>query len=519
MITITDIRVTAVAAPPTGFGGDPRNIAQGGPTYANVYLQVFTSDPDLVGSSIIFTNGRGLKEQCQLTEQLARHFLLDPTLDVSQLHQDFNFATIVQKMLQDPDYAWLGSVGMSRMAIGAVINALWDLFSRQQQLPAWHALLNLGPEQLVALIDFEPIADVLSPDEALAMLQEAQTGLAERCDDIYAQGLLAYNTAGWSGIAIDTLCEQVQSLCERGWPMVKVKVGAGFAQARLQAVDERQWLTRAQLDALAERSAAEDIERLNAVFSTIEQNDRRASKMTVAVDSNQIFDPQSAIVFIRHLARGLYAINPTYQIQWFEEPTNPHSALGHIQIEQALQRDFDDLNPPLRAPVSTGEQASCPSVFKDLLFAYTDPAQGSASLPVLQMDYCRVAGIADNLAILLLAQKARNNGHRVRICPHAGGIGLCEGVRHVQAIKQALFGKDNGNGQLDILEFVEEPTRSVHEGIFTQPAQVVNGHYQMCTAPGVGVDYTEAGLAQYQLPGGSAWQSESLQPLARQISP
>ncbi|UTF59773.1 enolase C-terminal domain-like protein [Gilvimarinus sp. DA14] len=521
MISITDIRVSAVAAPPTGFGGDPRNIAQGGPVYANVYLQVFTSDPSLTGSSIIFTNGRGLQEQAQMTERIARHFLLQTSIDVSQLHEGTKLGDLAQQMLQDPDYAWLGAAGASRMAIGAVINALWDLMSRFLKLPAWRALLTLAPEQLAALIDFEPIADVLPPAEAVQMLQQARQGMDARIDDIHRHGLLAYNTAGWSGIDIDTLCQQVRDLISRNWSMVKVKVGAEFAKARLAAAGRGEWLSRTQLDELASRAAEQDCERLSAVFDTISQNDQRLKQMTLAVDSNQIFDVQSAIVFIHKLAKRLYRVNPSYQIQWFEEPTSAQSAMGHVQIEQALTMSFSDFEPPLQAPISTGEQGASPSVFKDLLFAQLGrfDHEKTYALPVLQMDYCRVAGIADNLAILLLAQKARQQGRNVRICPHAGGIGLCEGVRHVQAIKQALFGANDNRGTADILEFVEEPSRSVHEGVFNNPALISNGYYQMNHEPGVGVDYADAGLELYQLPNGQAWQTKSLQPLARQISP
>jgi L-alanine-DL-glutamate epimerase-like enolase superfamily enzyme len=144
-------------------------------------------------------------------------------------------------------------------------------------------------------------------------------------------------------------------------------------------------------------------------------------------------------------------------------------------------------------------------IFKDLLHAPAfDGTDAKYAIDVIQMDYARGAGIGDNLAILLLAVKARMEGRDVRICPHTGGIGLCEGMRHIQAIKQALFGSTNNAGVEDIIEFVAEPDRSVHEGVFENPAMVKAGHYQMTATPGVGVDYTAEGKREYLLPDGRA---------------
>ena len=509
MITIQSVRVTPVAAPPTGFGGDARNISQGGPTYANVYLQIATNDSRLSGSSIIFTNGYGLKEMCQLTEQFATRFLLasDSPIRVDTLHEGTNFGRLCQRMLQDSDYCWLGAVGMSRMAIGAIINGLWDLLAKHQQKPAWHVLAQMQPEQLIACVDFEHISDALTPADALALLQNAQRGLAQRIARVYQRGLLAYNTAGWSGISIEQLQAQTRVMIDRRWPQIKIKVGASFAQRRLQLTEQDQTPNRSQLDQLAKEAADDDVVRLRAVFETIGHYDRRHQPLQIAVDSNQVFDVRSAVVFIGHLGKELYRLNPDYKIVWFEEPTTPHSAMAHLAIQHSLQLAFTDYEPPLEVPLSTGEQGASPVVFKDLLFANLGRFEHelTCSIEVIQMDYSRVAGIADNLAILLLAQHARQQGRDVRICPHTGGIGLCEGMRNVQALQHALFGHTNIKGTPDILEFVEEPERSVHEGVFSNPAIVVDGHYQMGSTPGVGVDYSDAGLARYRLPDGSAW--------------
>lgn len=522
MVAITAIDVQPIAAPPTGFGGDARNIAQGGPTYANAVLEIVTDHPELRGSSVIFTNGHGLQEVCEFTRQVAQRFLIQekPQPDLDRLHLDGNLGRFCKRMLQDSDYSWLGGVGVSRMAIGAVANALWDLTAKLQQLPGWQLIVDMPPRDLLEFIDFESIGDVLSPAQALELLEQAQPGKQERVHQIYQQGLLAYNTAGWSGISREGLVEQTQKMLQAGWPQIKIKVGASYSAARMAADEARRPLDREDIDRMALEAANEDAERMILVFQTIEREDTRAQTMKVAIDSNQVFDQRSAFIFAHQLALKVYEANPDYQIEWFEEPCNPHSAMAHVQLQQQLDRAFEDYEPALKVPISTGEQGASPMVFKDLLFAPSldGDAQQRYAIDVIQMDYARVGGIGDNLTILLMAQQARQEGRDVRICPHTGGIGLCEGMRNIQAIKQAFFGPDNLAGVPDILEFVAEEERSVHEGVFINPAIVKEGYYQMPREHGVGVDYSARGKREYTLPSGEAWRrSDHFASLARKF--
>jgi L-fuconate dehydratase len=510
MVAITSIEVLPIAAPPTGFGGDARNIAQGGPTYANATLEIVTDDPGLRGVSIIFTNGHGLKEMCDLTRDVTTRFLLDrqTPVDLNNLAAGGNLGKFSRWMLQDSDYGWLGAVSMPRMAIGAVSNALWDLVAKIRGVPGWQLIVDMQPEEFIEFIDFEHICDVVPPAEALAMLRAAQPGKQRRIEKIYSKGLLAYNTAGWSGISNAGLVEQTKKMIRAGWPQIKIKIGATYSAAMTEADRRGKILSRENIDRIALQAANEDAERMLLVYQTIWQEDLRPVKMKVAVDSNQVFDTRSAIVFIKQLAQTLYSVNPAFKIDWFEEPTNQHSAMGHVEIQHELNRAFKYFDPPLHVPLSTGEHGASPVTFKDLLHAPAFDGSGNKyAIDVIQMDYSRVAGIGDNLAILLLAQKARMEGRDVRICPHSGGIGLCEGVRNIQAIKEALFGSTNNAGAEDILEFVAEEQRSVHEGVFENPAIVNNGYYQMPKTPGVGVDYTAKGKQQYRLPDGAAWQA------------
>ena len=526
MVAITSFDVHPVAIPPTGFGGDARNIAQGGPIYANAVLEIGTDRPGLRGTSIIFTNGHGLREMCEFTESVALRFLLDRQAPVvlDDLHRNGNLGKFSRAMLQDRDYEWLGGVGVSRMAIGAVINALWDLTAKLQGVPAWRLITDMAPEEILHFIEFEQIGDVLSPADALSILASAQTGKQQRIENIGEHGLLAYNTVGWSGIGKDDLITHTRRMIRDNWPQIKIKVGASYSKTRTAAERAARALNREDLDRLALSAADDDAERLLWVYRTIQQDDPRPVKMKVAVDSNQIFDTRSAFLFIRQLAQTLYRANPYFTIEWFEEPTSPHSAMGHLHIQQQLRESFKDCDPPLDVPIATGEQGTSPVIFKDLIHA---PAAIGAlnekcSLDVIQMDYSRVGGIGDNLAILLLAQKARLEGRDLRICPHAGGIGLCEGVRHLQAIKEALFGSNSSStsnaGPEDILEYVADEQRSLHERVFQNPAIIKDGRYQMPDIPGVGVDYTEQAKRRYTLPMGDAWHvSEELAELAQKL--
>ncbi|HEY3487815.1 MAG TPA: enolase C-terminal domain-like protein, partial [Gammaproteobacteria bacterium] len=336
----------------------------------------------------------------------------------------------------------------------------------------------------------------------------AQDGKQPRIKKIYDQGLLAYNTAGWSGISSEELVERTRKMLKAGWPQIKIKVGVAYSKGRMEAQQHGRILSRKEIDDIALAAAEEDAERMTRVYQTIRQEDTRRPRMKVAIDSNQVFDPRSAFLFAERLARRLYEVNPEFQIDWFEEPTSQHSAAGHVLIQRELNEALKGYAPPLHVPISTGEHGASPVTFKDLLHAPAFDGSGMRyAIDVIQMDYARVGGIGDNLAILLLAKKARMKGRDVRICPHTGGIGLCEGARNIQAIKQALFGSTNNAGVEDILEFVAEETRSVHEGVFENPATVKNGYYQMTRTPGVGVDYTAEGKRQYLLPDGEAWQS------------
>ncbi len=478
MTQITNLNVFPLSVPWDGFGSDPRNPIT---IYSLAVLEIQTDNPALTGGggdSFIFTIGQGTCESCALLESTARRFLLHdpkPWSSLEQLATGPTLGNFSRHMLEDSHYNWLGAAGLSRMAIGAVTNALWDLCAKLHQTTGWQFLAEKSPEDLLAFIDFTHIADFLPRDQALDMLHRAQPGKSDRIEALYKTGPAAYNTAGWSAVPDDLLVIKTKDMLQKAWPQIKIKVGAKFPTEGLDA------------------ALASDLPRLLKVFDTIRASDKT---MKVAVDSNQIFDPATAVEYITRLALALDDAgrkhNADYRLAWFEEPTSPLSALGHLQIKHNMRERLRDLGKEhLAVPIATGEHCPAPIVFKDLLAGVPGILE---SIDIVQPDYARVGGIGDLLAIILMARKAN-----ALICPHAGGIGLCEGVMNVQALNEALFGPQPGA----VLEFVEG---GLHQGVYQHPASVHNGHYVLPSGPiGNATALTPYAKQTYLLPTGSAW--------------
>ncbi len=335
--------------------------------------------------------------------------------------------------------------------------------------------MEKSPEDLLEFVDFTHIVDFLSPAEALEMLRRAQPGKDMRAESLYRRGPAAYNTAGWSALPDDLLVPKTREMLEQSWPQIKLKVGANYSSAGLDA------------------AVSSDLVRLIKVFDTIRRSGRA---MKVAMDCNQIFDPVSAADYITRLALSLddagAAAGAEFRLAWFEEPTHPASALGHRQVKSLMRRRLRESGrEDLAVPIATGEH--CPSLvtFKDMLAGTTEDFP---PIDIVQPDYSRLGGIGDLIAVVLMARKAGT-----LICPHAGGIGLCEGVANLQAFHEALFGAQEGA----VLEFVEG---GLHEGVYQHPASVVNGHYVLPRgAVGNATALTESARRTYGVPDGDAW--------------
>lgn len=430
MTTISSFDVTDVRFP-TSLALDGSDAMNPDPDYSAAYLELRTSAGE-VGTSLVFTIGRGNDVQCAAIKALEGH-LAGLDLDHALTH----LGDVNRSLVGDSQLRWLGpEKGVMHMAIGAVMNALWDLRARREGKPLWLLLAEMSPEELVDAVDFRYLSDALTPEEALQILREAQPGRAERIAQLLEHGYPAYTTSpGWLGYSDEKMVRLLHEAREEGFGMVKLKVGAAIED------DERRM-------AIARREMGTDF--------------------PIAIDANQRWDVADAIEWLECLARA--------EPYWIEEPTSPDDILGHAAIRKAVA--------PMR--VATGEQVQNRVVFKQMLQA--------GSLDVLQLDATRVAGVNENIAILLLAAK-----FEVPVCPHAGGVGLCEMVQHLAMFDAvAVSGTTEGRW----LEFVDH----LHEH-FEVPTEVQGGAYRAPGAPGNGARMHDWSVREHAFPGGSVWKT------------
>ena len=336
----------------------------------------------------------------------------------------------------DSQLRWVGpEKGVIHLATAAVVNAIWDLYAKAAGKPLWKLLVDLSPEELVRVIPFRYITDALTPDEALDMIQRNEATRADRESILKQNGYPAYTTsAGWLGYSDD----QLRALCREGlaegWSHFKVKVG---------------------------RDLEDDVRRVRIIREEIGPERR------LMVDANQVWDVGQAITWMRELAR--------FDPWWIEEPTSPDDVLGHAAVARALA--------PIR--VATGEHCQNRVMFKQLLQAN--------AIGFCQVDAARLGGVNEVLAVMLLAAK-----FGVPVCPHAGGVGLCEYVQHLSMVD---FLRISGSMDDRLIEYVDH----LHEH-FVAPVVMRGGRYMPPTAPGYSAQMKHDSIATYTYPTGSAWQ-------------
>lgn len=399
------------------------------PDYSAAYVILHTN-AGLEGHGLTFTIGRGNEIVVCAIQALA-------PLIVGRTLESFtaDMAGFWRHITGDSQLRWIGpDKGVMHLAIAAVVNAVWDLWAKIQGKPLWRLLADMTPAEIVACIDFRYLADALTPDEAIDILARLAVTKAERIAVLEAQGYPAYTTsAGWLGYddgKIRRLCEE--SLAE-GWTHFKLKVGANLA---------------------------DDLRRARLVRDII------GPDRTLMLDANQRWEVPEAIAWMRELAE--------VQPFWIEEPTSPDDILGHLAIAQAVA--------PIK--VATGEMVQNRIVFKQLL--------QTQAIGVCQIDACRLGGVNEALAVLLMAAK-----FGVPVCPHAGGVGLCEYVQHL-----AMFDYIAVSGSLEgrVIEYVEH----LHEH-FVDPVVIRHGRYQVPAAPGYSITMRPESLMDYAYPAGAAW--------------
>ncbi|MGV9298067.1 enolase C-terminal domain-like protein [Amycolatopsis sp. NPDC003676] len=414
---------------PTSRDLDGSDAMNPDPDYSAAYVELHTdAGPD--GYGLAFTIGRGNDVQAAAIRALAPHVVgRDVPEDAEAL------GALSRALVGDSQFRWLGpEKGVAHMAIGAIVNAAWDLAARRAGLPLWKFASRMTPEELVSLVDFRYLSDALTEQEALDILRAAESGKAERIAKLEADGYRAYSTsAGWLGYSDAKLVRLAEQAVADGFEMIKLKVGGNLE---------------------------DDVRRMKLARETV------GADIRIAVDANQRWDVATAVSWMTALA--------PFDPYWIEEPTSPDDVLGHAAIAKALA--------PIK--VATGEHVQNRVVFKQLLQA--------GAIDVLQLDAARVGGVNENLAILLLAAK-----FGVPVCPHAGGVGLCELVRHLSMFDfVAVSGSDEDRS----IEWVDH----LHDH-FTDPAVVRDGRYLAPTAPGFSARMHDATLRRFSFPDGPEW--------------
>jgi L-fuconate dehydratase len=428
--TITNITVRDIRFPTskTLAGSDAMNPD---PDYSATYVTLETDHPaGLAGNGLAFTNGRG-NEVCVAAVHALKHLILGRTLE--SLTE--NLGELWTEITSESQVRWLGpEKGVIHLATAALVNAVWDLYAKVEGKPLWKLLVDLTPEQIVSCIPFRHITDALTPDEAQDILKRNESAKAAREQEMLSTGYPAYTTsAGWLGYPDEEVRGLVREGIAQGWMHFKMKVG---------------------------RSLDDDVRRARLIREEIGP-DRK-----LMMDANQIWDVDQAIAWMKELA--------IFQPHWIEEPTSPDDVLGHAKIARAL------------APigVATGEHCHNRVMFKQLLQAN--------AISFCQVDSCRLGGVNEVLAVLLMAAK-----FGVPVCPHAGGVGLCEYVQHL-----SLFDYIAVSGSLEdrITEYVDH----LHEH-FVFPVTMKHGRYMPPMDHGYSIEMKAESLDYYEFPNGTAW--------------
>ena len=413
---------------------DGSDAAHADPDYSAAYAILSTDHVEgLQGQGFTFTIGRGNELCCAAIEALSRHVV---GRDLDEITGDM--AGFWRSVTSDSQLRWLGpEKGVIHLAVAALVNAVWDLWAKERGVPVWQLVCEMTPEQFVDCIDFRYLSDALTRDEALDMLRAATPGKAERTAQLYADGYPAYITsAGWLGYPDEKVRELCRQMYADGWRSFKTKVGISVAADRRRCEIMREEL---------------------------------GNDVQLMVDANQVWDVPQAIEWMRQL--------DGFNLRWIEEPTSPDDILGHAKIRRALA--------PLGIGVATGEHVANRVVFKQMLQA--------GSIDYLQADACRVGGLNEVLAILLLAAK-----FDVPVCPHAGGIGLCEYVQHISTIDFIAVSASLNNRTTEYASHLHDH--------FLDPAIVRNGRYVIPTMPGYSADLYPQSVAALTFPTGSEWQ-------------
>ncbi len=417
---------------PTSRQLDGSDAMNEAPDYSAAYLVLRTDGDAPDGHGFTFTIGRGNELAVQAALAVGRRAV---GMRVDEVVGDLG--AFARHLGADSQLRWLGpEKGVIHLGTAAVVNAAWDLAGKVAGKPVWKLLSDMTPQQIVDLVDWRYLRDALTPQAALEMLERQLPGRAAREARLRAEGYPAYTTsAGWLGYDDAKLARLCQEAVDGGWDAVKLKVGA-------------------DLD--------DDVRRCGIARKVIGP-DRR-----LMIDANQTLGVAEAIAWME-------ALTP-FDVWWFEEPTSPDDVLGHAAIAREIRPTH----------VATGEHAHNAVMFKQFLQA--------GAIGICQLDACRLAGVNEAVAVLLLAA-----AHGVPVCPHAGGVGLCELVQHLSMFD---FVAVSGSTEDRTVEYVDH----LHEH-FVDPVRIVNGRYACPTLPGYSIEMKPDSLRDHVYPGGAVWRA------------
>ncbi|MEM8671355.1 MAG: enolase C-terminal domain-like protein [Planctomycetota bacterium] len=426
-ITITSAEVIDLRVPTSDelLGSDPFHKE---PDYSSAVLHLST-DAGLRGVSVVFTVGAGTDWICYGIRDLCQ-------LIVGSSLQEFCDAPIklYRRLIDHHQLRWLHD-GVFRMAAGAVLNAMWDLWAKSLEQPLWKLLVDLEPEFVADCIDWRNISDLMTRDEAVDILDHARFSVPEREATMSERGPKAYCTAGWLGLSDEEILATIRKLQSQGFDSFKLKVG---------------------------RDSEQDTERIRFMRNAI------GPDCNLMVDANQYWGLNEAK---RHIEK----YRP-FGLKWIEEPIARDDVLGYIELAQTFSdADFG---------FACGEQAASPVIFKQLL--------KSGAIKFCQIDAVRVAGVNDVMAIILMAAK-----YDIPICPHGGGIALCNMIQHYGMWDQIAVSGHSDTQLVEYIDFLQESVES--------PLEVRDGCYVTPTAPGWGLEFRPEFIEQHRFPDGDVW--------------
>lgn len=425
MTRLTALRVEDIRFP-TSAHLDGSDAMNPDPDYSAAYVIIETDNAAISGHGLTFTIGRG-NEICCAAIRALEHLIVGRQLEaiVADMGQFWRDIT------SDSQLRWIGpDKGAIHLATGAVVNAVWDLWAKSEEKPLWRLVAELSPQELVRCIDFRYLTDCITPEEALALLTAQQPDKAARIRQLEQYGYPCYTTsAGWLGYDDDKLRRLCQQAVDAGFSHIKLKVG---------------------------RDLEDDIRRVRIAREVLGP-DRQ-----LMIDANQVWEVNDAIDWVQQLA---------FAEPWFiEEPTSPDDIEGHRTIRQGVA--------PVK--VATGEMCQNRIIFKQLMMR--------EAIDVVQIDACRLGGVNEVLAVMLMAAK-----YQLPVCPHAGGVGLCEYVQHLSMIDFVCIA---GSHEGRVIEYVDH----LHEH-FLHPCEIRGAAYMPPTAPGFSIEMLPASRERYRYRG------------------